>query len=130
MYAPIPDGNWSKELPAQILATVGACGLGVYSWFSGDFETAEDVYPAVKRYLMIWEFDNDGVIKVRNGDWSWGDWGENIDLRALLNLVQNIAGEKAQGLQQKIGDIVKKFKLDMQKPSVDDIAAWIEKANS
>ena len=46
--------------------------------------------------------------------------------KAGFNLVQNIASEKAQGLQQKIGDIVKKFKLDMQKPTVDEIAAWIE----
>ena len=48
--------------------------------------------------------------------------------KAGFNLVQNIASEKAQGLQQKIGDIVKKFKLDIQKPSVDDIAKWIEGA--
>ena len=47
-----------------------------------------------------------------------------------FNLVQNIKDEKAQGLQQKIGDIVKKFKLDMQKPSVDEVAAWIEKAQA
>ena len=50
--------------------------------------------------------------------------------KAGFNLIQNIAGEKAQGLQQKIGDIVKKYKLDMQKPSVDDIAKWIEKAQA
>ncbi len=49
--------------------------------------------------------------------------------KAVFNLVQNIATEKAQGLQQKIGDIVKKFKLDMQKPSVDDIQQWIDKCN-
>ena len=49
--------------------------------------------------------------------------------KAGFNLVQNIATEKAQGLQQKIGDIVKKFKLDMQKPSVDDIQKWIDKCN-
>jgi lysyl-tRNA synthetase class 2 len=48
--------------------------------------------------------------------------------KAGFNLVQNIAAEKAQGLQQKIGDIVKKYKLDMQKPSVDEVADWIEKA--
>ena len=50
--------------------------------------------------------------------------------KAGFNLVQNIKDEKAQGLQQKIGDIVKKFKLDMQKPSVDEVAAWIEKAQA
>ena len=48
--------------------------------------------------------------------------------KAGFNLIQNIREEKAQGLQQKIGDIVKKYKLDMQKPSVDEVAAWIEKA--
>ena len=50
--------------------------------------------------------------------------------KAGFNLIQNIAGEKAQGLQQKIGDIVKKYKLDMQKPSVDEIAEWITKAQA
>ena len=50
--------------------------------------------------------------------------------KAGFNLIQNIVSEKAQGLQQKIGDIVKKYKLDMQKPSVDEVAAWIEKAQA
>ena len=47
--------------------------------------------------------------------------------KAGFNLIQNIKDEKPQGLQQKIGDIVKKYKLEMQKPSVDEVAAWIEK---
>ena len=50
--------------------------------------------------------------------------------KAGFNLIQNIVSEKVQGLQQKIGDIVKKYKLDMQKPSVDEVAAWIEKAQA
>ena len=48
--------------------------------------------------------------------------------KAGFYLIQDIKGEKPQGLQQKIGDIVKKYKLDLQKPSVDEVAAWIEKA--
>ncbi|MBO4827279.1 MAG: lysine--tRNA ligase [Prevotella sp.] len=47
--------------------------------------------------------------------------------KAGFNLIQNIKDEKAQGLQQKIGDIVKKYKLDMQKPSVNDVQGWIDK---
>ena len=46
--------------------------------------------------------------------------------KAGFNLIQNIRDEKPQGLQQKIGDIVKKFKLDLQKPSVDEVQQWIE----
>ncbi len=49
--------------------------------------------------------------------------------KAGFNLVQNISGEKAQGLQQKIGDIVKKYKLDLQKPSVDEVQQWIDKCS-
>ena len=49
--------------------------------------------------------------------------------KAGFNLVQNIATEKAQGLQQKIGDIVKKYKLNLQKPSVDDIQQWVDKCS-
>ena len=50
--------------------------------------------------------------------------------KAGFNLVSNIKDEKAQGLQQKIGDIVKKYKLDMQKPSVDEVQGWIERSTS
>ena len=50
--------------------------------------------------------------------------------KAGFNLIQNIAGEKAQGLQQKIGDIVKKYKLELQKPSVDEVQQWIDKAQA
>ena len=50
--------------------------------------------------------------------------------KAGFNLISNIKDEKAQGLQQKIGDINKKFKLGYDKPNVDEVQAWIDKANS
>jgi lysyl-tRNA synthetase class 2 len=50
--------------------------------------------------------------------------------KAGFNLVQNIRDEKAQGLQQKLGDILKKYKLNLQKPSVDDIQQWIDKVQN
>jgi len=50
--------------------------------------------------------------------------------KAGFNQISNIKDEKAQGLQQKIGDIVKKYKLELQKPSVDEVASWIEKAQA
>ena len=43
-------------------------------------------------------------------------------------LIQDIKEEKAQGLQQKIGDIVKKYKLELTKPSVDEVQKWIDAA--
>ena len=62
----------------------------------------------------------------------WAEIGVPEDIvpvlrKAGFNLVQNIKDEKPQGLQQKIGEIFKKYKLDLQKPSVDEVAAWIDK---
>lgn len=48
--------------------------------------------------------------------------------KAGFYLIQDIKDEKAQGLQQKIGEINKKFKLGYEKPSLDEVQAWIDKA--
>lgn len=65
----------------------------------------------------------------------WAELGVEEDWvyvlrKAGFNLISDIKDEKAQGLQQKLGEIVKKYKLDYTKPSVDDIQAWIDKANA
>ena len=48
--------------------------------------------------------------------------------KAGFNLVGDIKDEKAQGLQQKIGEINKKYKLGYEKPSLTEVQEWIEKA--
>ena len=50
--------------------------------------------------------------------------------KAGFNLISDIRDQKAQGLQQKIGEINKKYKLGYDKPSVDDIQKWIEAATN
>ena len=45
--------------------------------------------------------------------------------KAGFNLISDIAKEKAQGLQQKIGEINKKYKLGYERPSLDEVAKWI-----
>ena len=37
------------------------------------------------------------------------------------NLVSDLAGQKAQKVQQQIGEVVKKYKLDIEKPSVEEV---------
>ena len=48
--------------------------------------------------------------------------------KAGFNLISDIKGQKAQGLQQKLGEINKKYKLGYEKPSLDDIQKWIDGA--
>ena len=48
--------------------------------------------------------------------------------KAGFYLIQDIKDEKAQGLQQKVGEIVKKYKLGYDKPSLAEIQNWIDAA--
>ena len=47
--------------------------------------------------------------------------------KAGYNLVADLQGANAQKVQQQIGEILKKYKLEIRKPSVDEITACIEK---
>ena len=44
--------------------------------------------------------------------------------KAGYNLVSDLKDVNPQKLQQQLGDIIKKYKLEITKPSVNDIAAW------
>ncbi len=48
--------------------------------------------------------------------------------KAGFNLIADIKDEKAQGLQQKLGEINKKYKLGYERPSQEDIQRWIDQA--
>jgi hypothetical protein len=85
LYSPVPEGNWKKELPGQMLASVGYYGFWNYYFNTGDRETIEKVYSGVKRYLDVWKLKADGTLEERYGDWYWGDWGVKIDKQLLFN---------------------------------------------
>ena len=50
--------------------------------------------------------------------------------KAGFNLISDIKDQKAQGLQQKLGEIHKKYKLEFEKPGVDAIQQWIDSAQA
>jgi len=75
LFSPVPQGTWGKELPTQMLA--GTWVMWQSYRYTGDAETLRAAYPAVKRYIAVWEKRNDrhGLV-VPKGDWLWVDWGE------------------------------------------------------
>lgn len=106
MYAPVPEGNWKKELPQQTMAYMG---LGNWNYYmgTGDLATIKYVFPAAKRYVHKWKIEDNGLVEYRKGAWDWGDWGDNCDMQALCQAwysvtLQNYAkqaeilGEKAE----------------------------------
>ena len=50
--------------------------------------------------------------------------------KAGFNLISDIKDQKAQGLQQKLGEIHKKYKLEFEKPGVNAIQQWIDSAQA
>lgn len=104
LYSPVPAGNWGNELPAQMLASVSTYGFWYYYLHTGDAQTMVDVYPAVKRYLELWTLDENGLTNYRAGDWSWGDWGSNIDIRLILASWHYLALQSAINMAELSGN--------------------------
>ncbi|MCM1449153.1 MAG: hypothetical protein NC082_02315 [Clostridiales bacterium] len=119
LFSPIPAGNWDKELPAQMLAAISTYGFWYYYVNTGDELTLRHSYPAMKRYLDIWKLDNDGLTKERDGGWSWGDWGTNIDLRLILAAWHHLALQSAANTARLLGEVddIEGYEVKMTKIS-------------
>ena len=137
IYSPIPSGRvvdkkfyknnqrsglWNKELPCQMLASIGWYGFWTYYLYSDDKQTIIDLYPYVKKYLDVWAIGQNGLVKLRTGDWGWFDWGKNIDIPVIENAwyymalkaaveMANISGHKNDipVLKQKMESIEKNY---------------------
>ncbi len=47
--------------------------------------------------------------------------------KAGYNMVADLKDVNPQKIQMQIGEVVKKYKLDIKKPSVDEVSEWLEK---
>lgn len=102
LFSPIP-GRYRTELPCQMLAAVGRYGFWTYYMNTGDLATIKHVYPAVRRYLAIYKTEPNGLIAFHKGDWTWGDWGDNKDMRLLQNTWYCLALEGAANMAELLG---------------------------
>ena len=104
IFSPMPATTWSKELPLQMLASVGWYGFYTHYFYSGDSSFVAEIYDGLHRYLHnVWQTDADGIPLVRHGDWSWGDWGTNIDLQVLTCCWYYLALKAEREFAQMLG---------------------------
>ncbi len=102
LFSPVP-GNWVNELPAQMLSAIGVYGFWTYTWYTGDLETLRHTYPAVRDYLRLWRWGQDGLLEHRAGDWDWYDWGSHCDVPVLEHAWYALALEGARRSATQLG---------------------------
>ena len=125
LFAPIP-GNYSSELPGQMLASIGKYGFWNYYMNTGDVDTIKFAYPAVKKYLSLWTLDSTGLTEFRKVGWSWGDWGDNRDKRLIFAGWHYIALDAAANMAELLGypDDAKAYRNTMQKVKAGFEKCW------
>lgn len=123
LYSPIPTGSWDKELPMQMLASVGKYGFWNYFVYTGDTMIIKKVYPVVKKYLSLWKFDEYNLICHRSGGWDWADWGQDIDVVVVENAWYSLALEGLKNMSIVLGEFAVAeeclFKMKRLKESVN-----------
>lgn len=103
LYSPVPAGSWTGELPAQMLAAVGKYGFWNYYQYTDDSAIIHYVYPAVRKYLLLWQLGGDGLVIHRAGDWDWMDWGNDIDTPLIENAWYYMALDAAVKMARATG---------------------------
>ncbi|MBD3375776.1 Bacterial alpha-L-rhamnosidase [candidate division KSB1 bacterium] len=104
LFSPVPSGNYDKELPMQMLASVGYYGFWNYFMHTGDRTTIQSVYGGSRTYLLnVWQLDEKGLVIPRKGGWTWGDWGKNKDMNILYNGWYVLALEGLRNMAELLG---------------------------
>jgi alpha-L-rhamnosidase len=116
LFSPIPAGNWDKELPAQMLASVSKYGVRKYIEHSGDTALIRYAYPFIKKYMGLWQLNDSGLVKHRTGGWDWHDWGDKIDVPLLDNAWYYMALESSYDMAThlKLNNDATSYKNEME----------------
>ncbi|MFV0364684.1 MAG: hypothetical protein ACK5LL_16565 [Suipraeoptans sp.] len=95
-----PSEKW-YELPAQSLA--GVMSFYMYYLYNGDEEVINEAYGPSCKYLMLFDMNDNGVVKNREGNWNWSDWGDNCDQDLIINAWYYIALDRTIKMSEVIG---------------------------
>jgi alpha-L-rhamnosidase len=97
-------GIHSGELPSQSLNAISDIGMiREYYNFTGDREVLELAFEPAIRYLMLWEMNEDGLVRKRCGDWYWFDHLNNCDHEVLENCWYYLALKFARFMADTLG---------------------------
>jgi len=120
LFSPVPAGNWNKELPLQMLASVGWYGFYTQYYYSGDSSFVAKIYDRMRYYLHhVWRVDKSGLVIERSGGWNWGDWGENVDIGVLTNCWYYLALKAEKAFAKQLGKTADADKISRMMYSIE-----------
>lgn len=100
----VPGVNYS-ELPGQSLNAISEVGIiAEYFKYTGDKSVLEVSFEPSIRYLMLWEIDDEGLLKPRKGNWRWFDHLYNVDDAVIENAFYYSALKFARKVSEIIGN--------------------------
>lgn len=116
LFSPSPSGNWNAELPDQSLTTIGEYGLWNYYYYTADTTLLRQHLQPALNYLALWKYGPDGTIDIKKGDWNWGDWGENKDMKLLYNFWYYLAIKGLAASASELGrtDVALRLQTEME----------------
>ena len=56
-----------------------------YYHHTGDLQTTKETFPILAEYLKVWQLNDDGSVKYRDGTFAWTDWGTGMDNDLMEN---------------------------------------------
>ncbi|MBO5529757.1 MAG: hypothetical protein J6A47_10685 [Bacilli bacterium] len=92
----------TNECPMQNLAF--SLTLSEYYRHTGDLDTVKATFPILANYVSLWNLNDDGSVKYRDGTFQWTDWGSGMDNELMENGWYYWACQSLNDLGKMIGD--------------------------
>ncbi len=106
-------GEHAGELPSQSLNAISEHGMiAQYYYFTHDESVLHAAFLPCVNYLKLWELDENGHIRSRDGSWAWHDHLYNVDGKVIENAWYLSALKFARKMAQIIGDRTEDAFLD------------------
>ncbi|RED47803.1 alpha-L-rhamnosidase-related protein [Seonamhaeicola aphaedonensis] len=112
----------SSELTGQSLQFIDQV-VWQYYYNTGDKKTLENAYPAILKYLKLWEMQSNGLPEHRKGYANWIDWGidpDQVPVNVILYYMALNATKKMATTLDKEQD------LEWLNPRIESIKANFE----
>lgn len=115
LFTVVPNSCWQTHIPIQML--LGIECMYEYYEYTGDKEFLQEIYNPIKKYLCLWEEDENTnllYLTQKSYVWEWGDSAGGIDYKLLENMWYYLALNSVYKISGELGFIDDKNYYEVQ----------------